>query len=257
MKLKKFVLFSVFLCHSLTSVPPREIPPHLLNEFTNDGQTPIVYYYIDESSKSQMPFYSKELVDNLIIQANLKSPQYYENTDTWLFELLDEHPNLFKGKTVAVLGSGYPWYEAVVLAYGGHPFSIDYRQIETDDPRLKVMTVKDYKKKPKKFDVLLSISSFEHDGLGRYGDPLDPNGDIRAMHDCFEMIHSNGKLILAVPIGEDCLVWNAHRIYGPHRLSKLLQGWKIVDIRGDYMKMFELPSGNCYEQPIFLLEPEA
>lgn len=31
------------------------------------------------------------------------------------------------------------------------------------------------------FDVVMSISTFEHDGLGRYGDPLNPNGDIIAM----------------------------------------------------------------------------
>jgi hypothetical protein len=31
------------------------------------------------------------------------------------------------------------------------------------------------------FDVVLSISSFEHDGLGRYGDPLNPDGDMAAM----------------------------------------------------------------------------
>jgi hypothetical protein len=31
------------------------------------------------------------------------------------------------------------------------------------------------------FDLVLSMSSFEHDGLGRYGDPLNPNGDIMAM----------------------------------------------------------------------------
>ncbi len=31
------------------------------------------------------------------------------------------------------------------------------------------------------FDLVLSISSFEHDGLGRYGDPLNPDGDMTAM----------------------------------------------------------------------------
>ncbi|WP_420422352.1 DUF268 domain-containing protein [Simkania sp.] len=257
MKLKNFVLFSLFFCLSLNASPPHEIPTNLLNEFTNGGQIPVVHYYIDETSQSHMPFYSKDLINRLIIQAKLKQPQYYRNTDIWLFEMLDEHPNLFKEKTVAVLGSGYPWYEAVVLAYGGQPVSIDYRKIETNDSRLNVMTVEAYKNKPRKFDVLLSISSFEHDGLGRYGNPLDPNGDLRAMRDCFDMIYSTGKLILAVPVGQDCLVWNAHRIYGPKRLSKLLQGWEVLDYKGDYPSMFQLPSGNYYEQPVFLLQPGA
>ena len=32
-----------------------------------------------------------------------------------------------------------------------------------------------------RFDVVLSISSVEHDGLGRYGDALDPDADLHAM----------------------------------------------------------------------------
>ncbi len=35
------------------------------------------------------------------------------------------------------------------------------------------------------FDMALSISSFDHDGLGRYGDPLDPVGDLKAMRTFF------------------------------------------------------------------------
>ena len=38
-------------------------------------------------------------------------------------------------------------------------------------------------KEIEKYDVCLSISSFDHDGLGRYGDPLDPSGDLRTPHD--------------------------------------------------------------------------
>lgn len=30
-------------------------------------------------------------------------------------------------------------------------------------------------------DFAVSYSSWEHDGLGRYGDPIDPWGDIKAM----------------------------------------------------------------------------
>jgi hypothetical protein len=30
-------------------------------------------------------------------------------------------------------------------------------------------------------DFVFSFSSWEHDGLGRYGDPIDPWGDVKAM----------------------------------------------------------------------------
>lgn len=85
---------------------------------------------------------------------------------------------------------------------------------------------------PIKADFAFSISSFEHDGLGRYGDPLDPEGDLRAMRDLHKLMAEEGILFLAVPVGPDCLVWNAHRIYGPLRLPKLLKNWGFLGSYG-------------------------
>ena len=70
------------------------------------------------------------------------------------------------------------------------------------------------------FDVILSISSFEHDGLGRYGDPVDPDADLRSMSKTRQMLSPEGLLFLAVPIGRDCVMWNAHRVYGRARLQR-------------------------------------
>lgn len=77
------------------------------------------------------------------------------------------------------------------------------------------------------FDLVVSISNFEHDGLGRYGDPIDPNGDMRAMSEMQALVKPNGFLILGVPVARDAVVWNAHRLYGRVRLPLLLRGWSI------------------------------
>ena len=73
----------------------------------------------------------------------------------------------------------------------------------------------------------MSISNFEHDGLGRYGDPIDPNGDLRAMSEMQALVKPNGFLILGVPVARDAVVWNAHRLYGRVRLPLLLRGWSV------------------------------
>ena len=59
-------------------------------------------------------------------------------------------------------------------------------------------------------DVALSISSFDHDGLGRYGDPLRPAGDLRAMSLAWRVLKPGGHLLLTVPVGPDVVVWNLH-----------------------------------------------
>jgi SAM-dependent methyltransferase len=77
------------------------------------------------------------------------------------------------------------------------------------------------------FDLVISISNFEHDGLGRYGDPVDPGGDLRAMAEMRALVKPGGILILGVPVARDAVVWNAHRLYGRVRLPLLLRGWSI------------------------------
>lgn len=254
----KVLLTSLFFINvALLATPPKTIPAELFDAYTDEGKTAVVYHYLDDSVPTKgVKHYAKSRVNELIKRAKKKKRNYYGRTDKWLYALLDRHKGLVKGKTVAVIGSADPWYEAVVLSYKGHPFTIEYNRLETDDPRLTLVTVEEFKKNPRKFDLIISISSFEHDGLGRYGDPLDPDGDLRAMQECLSMLNPGGKLILSVPIGGGCLVWNAHRIYGRERLPKFLKGWKMVDYSGKPIEeLLDGPQEDQYKQPILLLEP--
>jgi SAM-dependent methyltransferase len=54
----------------------------------------------------------------------------------------------------------------------------------------------------------------EHVGLGRYGDPLDPNGDLKAMAELQRVLAPGGDLLFVVPVGRPRVCFNAHRIYG-------------------------------------------
>lgn len=250
---KKYFITLLFLYSSLQAVAPKSIPREQFNEYTMNNRIPVIPYYIDDSQKNETYFYSKRTVNKLIQKAKNREVNYYGKTDTWLYQILDQVNPRINNTTVAIMGSTIPWYESVVLSYNGHPYTIEYNKITTDDPRLQLTTVKEFKKAPRKFDLIISISSFEHDGLGRYGDPLNPNGDLRAMKECYSMLNDDGYLILSVPVGKDCIAWNAHRIYGPLRLPLLLRGWKIVDVAGDFEKLFKLPLGDL-QQPVFLLQ---
>ncbi len=149
-----------------------------------------------------------------------------------MFQALKAFKKHIDHTEVAVLESMQSWYGAIILAHGGHPITIEYNTIISEDSRLKTMPIKEYKQNPGTFDVLISISSFERDGLGRYGDPINLNGDLKAMGTCKRMLNPGGILFLAVPTGADCLVWNAHRIYGKIRMPMLLKGWNILGFFG-------------------------
>ena len=118
------------------------------------------------------------------------------------------------------------------------------------------MTVAEYEKSPKTFDAIISISSIEHDGLGRYGDPVNPFGDIQAMQKLKSMLKDDGLLFFAVPIGKDRLVWNAHRIYGKLRLPLLLAGWEIIDSPRFSPQDLEQDNTGRIHQPVLVLKPK-
>lgn len=215
------------------ATPPRNIPPELYNEYTWNGTIPVADMYFDEYYPVTKPrIYTYEAIETNIARAKARETNHYGITDTYLYQALDDHVDSVKGKSVAVMGSVLPWYESIVLAYGGHPTTIEYNKIVSRHPGLKVLTVDENDASPQLFDAIISISSYEHDGLGRYGDPINPNGDLIAMEKTKKMLKKDGLLFLAVPIGQDLLVWNAHRVYGHLRLAALLEGWEIVGTYG-------------------------
>ena len=121
-----------------------------------------------------------------------------------------------------------PWYECICLEYGAEP---TYNPIDFPDERIKFLKAPIQAPVPS-FDAALSISSFEHDGLGRYGDPIDPDGDLKAMRKMKDIIKPGGLLYLTVPLGMDKVIFNDHRCYGRKRLPYLLNGWTILETSG-------------------------
>jgi Caenorhabditis protein of unknown function, DUF268 len=148
------------------------------------------------------------------------------------------------------MGSLTPWYEAMCIHFGADPVTIDYNPILLRTKRMSFMTTVEWERDRRTFNVGFSISSFEHDGLGMYGDPLDPDGDLKAMRKMKERIASDGLLFLAVPIGRDKILFNNARIYGRARLPLLTQGWSVLDSFGFYEGDID-GAGNA--QPLFVL----
>ncbi len=245
-----------FLLQVLFAVPSQSIPPELVSQFTLNGQIGVTSYYFDNSYPPERPLvYDVAAVESYKIKAQMRGESYYGPTDRFLYEALDQFSSVIKGKKVGIVGSTIPWYEAIVLIYGGKPIAIDYNKIVSEHPDIRTITVDEYKKCPEIFDALISISSIEHDGLGRYGDPIDPQGDLKAMKQMKSMLKPEGLLFLAIPVGIDHIYWNAHRVYGSKRLPLLLDGWKVLNTCGYEHKQLSQFS-NGWHQPVFVLRAE-
>jgi len=216
--------------------PPWDIPSHLVEEFTMGGRVAVGKHYVDESSRSaredyEFGFYrkSRSEIDAMVESAHRGETRYYRDTDSYLYKAIQMIGGI-QNKDVVIMGSLEPWYESVCLAHSASSCTtIEYNELEYDHPGLKTYTVEEFvalSPQPR-FDVALSISTFEHDGLGRYGDPIDPDGDLSAMQRMTGVVREGGVMLLAVPVGKDLVYWNAHRKYGRVRLPVLFQGWTV------------------------------
>lgn len=235
------------------TVPPKTMPQELAARYTMNGLADVYDWYFNDCYASDEPrVYDLRTISELMERARRGETHYYGETDIWLYQALRLFP--LTGKRVAVFGSAQPWYESICLAHGAKEVVIfEYGSIVSEHPRVRMVTYDEYARNPEPFDVGLSISSFEHDGLGRYGDPLDPDGDLKAMRTAKSIIRPGGLLFLAVPLGKDAITWNAHRVYGLARLSMLLHGYKTLASFGFDPRQLLTP-GRSGVQPVFVLK---
>lgn len=62
---------------------------------------------------------------------------------------------------------------------------------------------------------LSSLHAAEHFGLGRYGDPIDPDACFKFMASLQRVLAPAGKLYFSVPVGRERVEFNAHRVFSP------------------------------------------
>jgi hypothetical protein len=74
---------------------------------------------------------------------------------------------------------------------------------------------------------LSSLHAVEHFGLGRYGDPIDPDAWRRATQALSRILHPDGRLYFSVPVGRERVQFNAHRIFSP---DTILDAFSNLDL---------------------------
>lgn len=155
-----------------------------------------------------------------------------------LQETIDLTKNLgkanMKGKSVLVIGSSHPWVEAICLYHGAAKVTtLEYGEIISNHPKIETETPRSIREKYVNdeltlFDGIVTHSSVEHSGLGRYGDALNPWGDILAIARAWCIAKPKAFMWIAVPTGTDRVFYNWHRIYGYIRWPLLASNWRQV-----------------------------
>ena len=67
-------------------------------------------------------------------------------------------------------------------------------------------------------DSLSCLHVIEHVGLGRYGDPVEPQGYRRAAAELSRVLAAGGQLLIGTPVGRQRLCFDSHRIFDPQTI---------------------------------------
>jgi hypothetical protein len=222
--------------------PYLKIPDLLYNDYTLNNTIPIVNRFFNEKTALEKKIWDDKYIKSFIdkntfdlIKKYKGFGNYGEKAVLWLLTSFQKYKII--NKKVAVIGSGNPWIESILLQLNNEITTIEYNPPNIESSyNLKSIYYNEFINSNNMYDAIVSYSSIEHSGLGRYGDILDPNGDIKVMDSIYNHLSKEGYLILGVPVGEDALAWNAHRIYGKKRFPLLINKFTDIEYISNFTK---------------------
>lgn len=129
------------------------------------------------------------------------------------------------------IGSSVEGFVSHLLVFMNRIEVVDIRSLQSTVPELSF--VQDDATHLANFEdcSLESISSLhaaEHFGLGRYGDPIDPNAHLKFMHSLKRVLKPGGFLYFSVPTGVERIEFNAHRIFSPGTILSAFEGLELI-----------------------------
>ena len=74
-----------------------------------------------------------------------------------------------------------------------------------------------------------ALCSLEHFGLGRYGNPVDPEACFKCFENIQKKLTKNGHLYISVPIGRERVEFNAHRVFYPSTIIECFNDLTLVE----------------------------
>jgi hypothetical protein len=167
--------------------------------------------------------------------------KHYVYMDRWAFKhLLDSHPaeHVDIGSSIRFLSMASAITKVKFVDI--RPIKLDFENFECAEGSILNLPFQDNSIKS-----LSCLHVAEHIGLGRYGDPLDIQGSIKACKEIKRVLAVGGTLYFAVPIGKEATYFNAHRVFNPNTIISYFPGLRLeefsaVNDAGHFIKQANL-----------------
>lgn len=182
------------------------------------------------------------LMDKTAQSGNTKSPYFYQ--DLYVAQ------RVFINQPIkhTDIGSSISGFVAHVASYREVEV-IDIRPLDSTIKNVKFIQMDmmdDGKVDADQYESISSLHAIEHFGLGRYGDPIDVDGHLKAIKNIHKMIRPGGRFYFSVPMGPQRIEFNAHRVFSLRYLINNLdtkftiERFSYIDDNFDFFENVEL-----------------
>lgn len=169
-------------------------------------------------------------IDNLYANAGKNFNNYYLQQDLWAAKLIYiNKPNVHYD-----IGSRVDGFITHLLSFNQKTILIDIRPLET----FNIENLSFIQEDATVFDHIVdnsieslsALCSIEHFGLGRYGDSVDPEADIKTFKNMSRVLKKGGHLYVSVPVSNTLyLMFNARRVYTPKYIIKQFSSLRLLE----------------------------
>jgi SAM-dependent methyltransferase len=172
---------------------------------------------------------------------------FYFYQDTWAFhKIVQQKPDshLDIGSTALLVGC---------LAGVLPTISLDFRPLPVQLKGLRTMSgsITQLPFADGSVESISSLCVIEHIGLGRYGDPLDPEGTQKAAQELSRVLAPGGNLYVSAPCGRSYIAFNAHRSFDKEEFINFfptltLKEFALVNAQGTTDKINPDPQSGLH-----------
>jgi hypothetical protein len=163
-------------------------------------------------------------------------PSIHEKDDTHEFDAHYQYQPLWALKKISAIHPakhidvGSQLNFGLTLSLNTPVEFIDLRKLNINWPNytMKAGSILDLPYETNSIDSLSCMHVIEHIGLGRYGDPLNPNGSIEAAKELSRVVKSGGNFFLTTPVGKAKVAFNSHRIHTTKDILNMFNTFKLI-----------------------------
>jgi Caenorhabditis protein of unknown function, DUF268 len=221
--------------------PPLSLPEQFIDSYTLDRKIPVIFnkintYWSEKQLDGDGYSWDADLIDNYESRRdgvpNGAATFCYGNS--CCADVIAKYKSSITDKVGMVIGTQHPWAEAMLVKAGAkYVTTVEYMRINSKHPKVGALTPQQLADNAREgnfslVDFVFTYSSLEHDGLGRYGDPMNPFADLESIARIHCILKPGAMLFLGFPTGPDSIIYNSQRVYGKLRLSLILPMWEII-----------------------------